>query len=139
MSQPSPRLSPAERLHAVGVHNAYGLLKAARAAGVTPIVMVFYRAADTWNGAAWQVLVPGLSTNPNSHWSDHGNMTFMVFDRCDKGARLAEAQAWASIHVADVSKWVKIPGLPGYSFPSEVAAFAKDLLKSGITPTAKEN
>ena len=96
-------------------------------------VYIAYRPQQTgraYQPAAWQVIRPGFRTDPDSHWRDGLNKTFVVFEprpgshMSDKELQRAAAEEWASDRYK-VAGWVKIPGVPGALFPDQDAAIIK--------------
>lgn len=59
--------------------------------------------------AAWQVIKPGVRTNPHGHWMDQYQKTFIIHSRDERRARLNDALAWAAQQY-DVREYVRPDG-----------------------------
>jgi hypothetical protein len=105
-----------ERFKAALCHNTYNVIAfAINFGGIEHGVFVKYRYQQTgraYQSAAWQVMRPGVKTDPKAHWQDHGNKTFYVYTpvRESKEPQRLAAIEWASKRYGfDPQDWVRSP------------------------------
>lgn len=118
------------------VHNDFGLVGDTE--GKQPVIT--YRSG--WKKrnveSAWQVITPGRSTNPDGHYRDDFNQTFVV-TRADAISReqvLSEALVWAEERY-NVAPWAKTP-FGGWMSKAHLDARLRELLPEHFDPEYRD-
>lgn len=108
-------------LRARGIYNSDDLAKWAKGRGLLGVYIGF-RAKSTYLKAAWQVVMPGGKTDPNTIAVNKGRKTFTYETVAGKHAAQARAMEWANHAFAGGSsiKWLKVEGFGADFFPESV-------------------
>lgn len=108
-------------LRAKGIFNSDDLARWAKSRGLLD-VYIGYRPKSTYLKAAWQVVMPGGKTDPNTIAVNKGRKTFTYETVAGKHAAQARAMEWADQAFAGGSpiKWLKVEGFGADFFPESV-------------------
>ena len=56
----------------------------------------------------WSVVGIDFHTDPDAHWQDNGNKSFLVWGRTDKDSKLQEAMDWVK-EIHGITEWERDP------------------------------
>jgi hypothetical protein len=124
-----------ELLRAARVFNIHGLVRIAAAAERDVVgVYVAYSGMHGWGAPQWSVIRPGYQTDPDAHWQDRGNKTFIVRHpvRDNKVQAREQAIEWAHErydYPPDI--WVPSPFSSNEWLPKIVLDAALDAVRAG--------
>ena len=121
-----------DALQAIHIFNPHNATAQALNAGVGNGIYLSRRAQEsghwsTFQSAAWQVISVQGQTDPEAHWQDYGQKTFLI-DRWSEEGALNAAKTFAAENYG-ITEWAKIPGLGRALFPVAVAAWVKSEIK----------
>lgn len=135
---------PREEGGGARMHSGYDLAREYARALRTVGVYISYRPqanGRAYHPAAWQIIRPGFSTDPDGHWRDDGHKTFTVYApaTAEKQAKLEEAKAWVGEKYGyrEWERTNRIEYATGDWFPAPVIAWLEhaiaDWKKTGET------
>jgi hypothetical protein len=108
-------------LRAKDIYNSDDLARWAKSRGLLGVYISF-RPKTTYLKAAWQVVMPGGKTDPNTIAVNKGRKTYTYESVAGKYAAQSRAMEWANHAFAGGSpiKWLKIEGFGADFFPESV-------------------